>query len=58
MLLKDESLHQDSRKNKVLLQTLQILQGNLSIVFPSDIKQQDNFMLNVDTPSNKSHFKI
>ena len=49
MLLKDESQHQDSRKkNKVRLQTLQILHGNLNIVFPTDIKQ-DNFMLDVDT---------
>ena len=49
MLLKDESQHQNSRKNKIQLQTLQILHGNLNIVFPTDIKQQDNFMLNLDT---------
>ena len=49
MLLKDESQHQDSRKNEVQLQTSQILHGNLNIVFPTDIKQQDNFMLNLDT---------
>ena len=49
MLLKDESQPKDSRKNKVQLQTLQILHGNLSFVFPTDIKQQDNFMLYVNT---------
>ena len=38
MLLNDESQHQDSRKNKVQLQTLHILHGNLNIVFPTDIK--------------------
>ena len=49
MLLKDKSQHQDTRENKVQLQALQILHGNLNIVFPTDIKQHDNFMLNVDT---------
>ena len=49
MLLKDESQHQDSRENKVRLQTLQILHGNLNIVLPTNVKQQDNFMLNLDT---------
>ena len=49
MLLKNERQHQNSRKNKVQLLKLQILHGNLDIVFPTDIKQQDNFMLNLDT---------
>ena len=49
MLLKDESQRQDSRKSKVQLQTLQILHGNLATVFPTNITQQDNFMLNFDT---------
>ena len=42
ILLKDEVQHQDSRKNKVQLQTLQILHGNLNVVFPTSIKQQGN----------------
>ena len=29
--------------------TDQVLHGNLNIAFPTDIKQQDNFMLNLDT---------
>ena len=47
MLLKDESQHQDSRRNKATADTFQILHGNLNIVFPTDIKQQDNLMLKV-----------
>ena len=48
MLLREEGQRQDSRKNKVQLPTFQILHGNLNIVFPIDIKQQENFILNLD----------